>query len=319
MTVAGFNGVFNCPDPADFHVCGSESSYASLSALTVVSGSVDLTSQLIPAFSPSNTEYKLNIGNSLDSLAITPTTTSPANVTMLLTTIDSNLQWTQEPAHSGTTYNMSVDVNYNTFKFKITNDKGQERVYRVGVTRSSPQPEAKAITITLNMAYESVQQNMQLFRTTITDEITSLLNLLNLSQFELYTVTEGSVKVLFTLSNGDSAAPAPYALDATLGALFNDKNSVLFDTTKYNYLPYMTLYAASSDVVACVDVETGAQACSSENCNIETGACVVGSSDGDDEAIPSWAVTLSPLHASLCVCDPLCGGTQPAACLSLCL
>lgn len=309
MQVPNFNGGLTCPNPADITVCGAETSYASLSGLRITSGSTDLNNQLVPAFSEFETNYRLNIGSAIDSLDLTPTTTSTSGVTIEYT-VDGV---TQAAPASGTTYSTPVQPQYNTLKFKMTrtisptsSTVGQSttREYTIGVTRGTGDSTTKTVRLTLNLDYASVSADMTSFRTRIANEIVSVLSLQNPAQVELYTVTEGSVVVLFTLLAGSTTDPDPYSIEATLQTLVNDKNSVLFDRAKYSYLSYASTFEASSDFVPCVD-SSGAQMCSAENCNIETGSCLAPSESndgGDSEIFPSWAIYAAAGLGALTVC-----------------
>jgi leishmanolysin-like peptidase len=291
MQVPNFNGGLTCPNPAEITVCGAETSYTSLSGLTITSGSTDLNNQLVPAFSEFETNYRLNLGSAIESLDLTPTTTSASGVTTEYT-VDGV---TQAAPASGTTYSTALQ-GYKTLKFKITrtisstsSTVGQSttREYTIGVSRGTGDSTTKTVKLTLSLDYASVSADMPLFRTEVTNEVVSVLSLRNSAQVELYTVVEGSVVIQFTLLAGSTTDPDPSSIDATLQALFNDKNSALFDSTKYSYLSYATVYGSSEDFVPCVD-SSGAQTCSAENCNIETGSCI--NSDGGGDDFPSWAI-----------------------------
>jgi hypothetical protein len=283
FTVPNFAGSITCIDPADITVCGSDTSFPTLSNMTVVSGATDMTAYLTPPFDTSITSYRMNIGADYSSFDITPTTTSTSAVTLVFAD-RAGTETTDGPAPTpGTAYTTALQPNYNTFSFKLTTTAGQERKYTVGVTRGTGDNSTKTIQITLGLVYSSIT-DMAAFRTAITAELVDILEIQDTSQIELFQVTEGSVKVQFILKYKDSASPEPYALDATLLSLFDDKNSVMFDD-KYTYLKWATLYGSTSSVNYCNTVEN---TCTNEYCNVETGVC--SNSGGDDDDFPDWAL-----------------------------
>jgi len=101
----------------------------------------------------------------------------------------------------------------------------------------------------------------------------------------------GSIKVQFTLQYIDQTQPEPFALDATLQNLFNNKDSVMFKGDyrgEYKYLQYAAgTYASSPNVSYC---DGGDNNCANEYCNVETGICYNAASD--DDGFPEWAMYL---------------------------
>jgi len=276
VAVAGHLGSITCPDPAATTVCGSDQSFPSLSNMTVAAGLTDLTPYLTPPFDISITSYRLNIGSVYSSLSIIPTTTSSSAMTMTFT----DRAGTEIVGAGGVEYTTSIQPNYNTYSFKLDTNSGQERTYSVGVTRGTGDNSTKTISITLNLDYSSVT-DWSAFRTTITVELVNIMEIQDSSTLTLYAFSEGSIKVLFTLTYIDSTQPEPYALDATFQSLFNDKNSVMFSST-YPYLKYANGYTATDTVNYC------GTTCSAEYCNVLTGICT--NSGSSDNAFPEWTL-----------------------------
>ena len=248
--------------------------------MTVAAGATDLTPYLTPPFDISITSYRLNIGSVYSSLSITPTTTSSSAMTMTFT----DRAGTETVGAGGVTYGTSLIPNYNTFSFKLATTAGQERTYSVAVVRGMGNNNTKTITVTLNLVYSSVT-DWTAFRTAITAELMSIMEIQDSSTLTVYQFSEGSIKVQFTLTYVDDTQPEPYALDATFQSLFNDKNSVMFSST-YSYLKHASDYSSTDTVNYCDGADN---TCSAENCNVETGVC--SSSGSSDDDFPDWAVS----------------------------
>ena len=309
--------------------------------MTVVSGTTDLTSFLIPPFDISITSYRLNIGAAYSSLDFTPTTTSSSAMIMTFTGYDN----VETPGVGGQKYNTAIDTIYDTFSFKLVTTSAQERTYSIGVSRgnlTSGNNSTRTLAITLNLAYSSIT-DWPSFRTDITIELEKILALtaptfaptaapsvapstvpsqsptVTLSpsggtyspsraptshaptsapsvpptsgptQLTLYQITEGSIKVQFTLSYIDNTQPEPISLDATLQNLYNNKDSVMFKD--YTYLKHANNYESTEIFISC------GEACTNEYCNAETGIC--SNAGSDDDELPEWAV--SATVTALCV------------------
>jgi len=184
----------------------------------------------------------------------------------------------------GVAYGTSLIPNYNTFSFKLATTAGQERTYSVAVVRGMGNNSTKTMTVTLNLVYSSVT-DWTAFRTAITAELLSIMEIQDSSTLAVYQISEGSIKVQFTLTYIDDTQPEPYALDATFQSLFNDKNSVMFSGT-YSYLKYASGYSSTDSVNYCDGADN---TCSAEYCNVETGVCTSSGSSSDDD-FPDWAL-----------------------------
>jgi len=280
LSVDAFVGSITCPDPAATTVCGADQSFPSLTNMTVAAGAIDLTPYLTPPFDISITSYKLNIGAVYSSLSITPTTTSSSAMTMTFT----DRAGFETIGAGGVAYGTSLIPNYNTFSFKLATTAGQERTYSVAVVRGMGNNSTKTMTVTLNLVYSSVT-DWTAFRTAITAELLSIMEIQDSSTLAVYQISEGSIKVQFTLTYIDDTQPEPYALDATFQSLFNDKNSVMFSGT-YSYLKYASGYSSTDSVNYCDGADN---TCSAEYCNVETGVCTSSGSSSDDD-FPDWAL-----------------------------
>jgi len=336
LSVLGFDGSITCVDPADAAVCGAEQSFPSLTNMTVVAGTTDLTSYLIPPFDISITSYWLNLGAAYSSLGITPTTTSSSAMTMTFTDSGNG----ETVGVGGQQYNTGLQPKWNTFSFKLVTASAQERTYSVNVIRGAGRNATKTITLTLNYLYSSIT-DWPSFRTNFTQELEKILALdspttwaptaapskaptrvpsqsptITLSpsgagwdnntyspstaptspapsvaptvapsvapgHITLFQITEGSIKVQFTIQYIDNTQPEPIALDATLQNLFNNKDSVMF-SNDYTYLRWAVSLQSNNTVIYCD------AACANEYCNVETGICSTSGSE-DDDGFPEWA------------------------------
>merc|ERR1712166_1604661 len=333
LSVLGFDGSITCVDPADADWCGSEQSFPSLTDMSVVSGTTDLTPYLIPPFDISITSYRLNIGAAYSSLGFTPTTTSSSAMIMTF----NGYEDVETVGVGGQKYDTAIATIYDTFSFKLVTTSAQERTYSIGVSRgnlTSGNNSTRTLAITLNLAYSSIT-DWPSFRTNITIELEKILALMAQTTFAptaaptvapstvpsqsptvtlspsggtyspsraptshaptpapsvpptsaptqltLYQITEGSIKVQFTLQYVDNTQPEPISLDATLQNLYNNKDSVMFKD--YTYLKHANNYESTETFISCGD------SCTNEYCNAETGIC--SNTGGDDDELPEWAL-----------------------------
>merc|ERR1712166_667564 len=346
LSIPGFVGSITCVDPADAAWCGSEQSFPSLTNMSVVSGTTDLTPFLIPPFNISTTSYRLNLGKIYNSVGVTPTQTLSASSTMTFTD-NSDVETV---GAGGQQYISGLQPNWNTFSLKIVTNSGQERTYSVGVTVGIGNNATKTIALTLNMVYLSIT-DWSAFRTEFKQELDQILALEtpvtwaptvapskaptrvpsqsptvtlsptiaqyyqngsyspsmvkdslspstapssyspstaptvaptvaahHVTLFEITSTTAattdaatGSIKVQFTLQYIDQTQPEPFALDATLQNLFNNKDSVMFKGDyrgKYQYLQHAAgAYASTPNATYC---DGGDNNCANEYCNVAT-------------------------------------------------
>lgn len=103
----------------------STSADASLTSLTIDAGT------LTPAFDASTTEYTVSVGESVDSIDLTPTKT------------DENATVTVSPAQP-----MALSTGVNTATITVTSLDGTVRTYTVTITVSAPAPGSAGLSVT---------------------------------------------------------------------------------------------------------------------------------------------------------------------------
>jgi hypothetical protein len=245
----------------------------------------------------STSNYRINVGHVISSMEFTPALYSAALVTLTHVNSDGIL----DEITSGTLTSVPLALDpagssgsYTPVSFVVETAAGQSRTYTIGITRSANDTTPRTVTLTLNLAFSSVT-NLTEFHAIVKAEIVSIMSLADSNQVTMWAVVEGSTKTQMSFNYINDTNPDPYTLDATLQSLFNDKNSVFFDSAKYPYLSYTTLYESTSNFTICNSTydEDGnlkvRNTCESQFCDVATGLCNNIADEGDD-GFPTWAL-----------------------------
>eukprot|EP00656_Telonema_subtile_P004775 TRINITY_DN1217_c0_g1_i3.p1 TRINITY_DN1217_c0_g1~~TRINITY_DN1217_c0_g1_i3.p1 ORF type:complete len:1117 (-),score=169.60 TRINITY_DN1217_c0_g1_i3:266-3616(-) len=274
LTVTGMSGVFTCPNPTHNSVCGAETTFPSLSALSVIkTGGSALT--MVPTFADVTDSYRINVGSGVTSITITATTLSTSGVTMTISGSAST---------SATPYAVVLSDGLNTIPIIVKVDAtGRFKTYTVQVYKSSGNTAAQgsvAEQLTHNQDFATITATTYL--AAVKAELVALLGITNTSQISTYNAVSGSTIVRFTFvyDTVNADAPDPLGLDSTLTSLYTNKDSIIFtDSTTYPKLATLigvtgTTCSASNNFCICDTTK-----CDASGCNPSTGSCSSSSSD----------------------------------------